>query len=78
MSFGSDYSAWRKEMRKQLREDYLAEAKANREKLGTILCENQFNPKMLVALKEMAKADAYPDGRFSDMEVSIWELFRYL
>lgn len=71
-----EYKSWKLELQKQLREDYLKEASANRERLGVVLCENQFSPKMLIALKEMAKEDVYPDGRFSDMEVSIWELFR--
>ena len=59
-----------------LKDEFLEAAEANREVLE-LRSTNQYSPKMLVALKEMASHTVYPDGRFSDMDVSIWELFRW-
>ena len=38
--------------------------------------EKQYSFKMLQALRDMAKADVYPDGRFSDEDCNVWEMFR--
>lgn len=56
---------------------FLEAEKANRDKLGVVLCENQYSPTMLTALKEMASHCVFPDGRFGDMDVAIWEMFRW-
>lgn len=72
----ADWAAIKKENGEHLKNEFLEEAKKNKERLGVILCENQYSPKMLLALKEMAKEDVYPDGRFGDMDCSIWEMFR--
>lgn len=34
-----------------------------------------FTFKQIQALRNMAEKDVYPDGRFSDMECTIWEMF---
>lgn len=31
---------------------------------------------MLVALRDMAKANVYPDGSFGDLDCDVWELFK--
>ena len=35
-----------------------------------------YTPKMLRALRDMAKNNVYPDGTFGDEECAIWEMFR--
>lgn len=35
-----------------------------------------YTPKMLSALRDMAKANVYPDGSFGDMDCNIWSMFR--
>lgn len=61
---------WIPGLEKALKEKYLDAA--DRAKEGTQV----FTLEMLSALKEMAKADVYPDGRFSDTECNVWSLFR--
>lgn len=73
----ADWLAIKKERGERLKNDFIEEANKNKERLGVVSCGNQYSPKMLIALKEMAKEDVYPDGRFSDMDCSIWEMFRY-
>ena len=73
----ADWQAIKKEQGERFKNDFIEEANKNKERLGAVLCGNQYSPKMLIALKEMAKEDVYPDGRFSDMDCSIWEMFRY-
>jgi len=34
------------------------------------------NLEVISLLKEMAESDVYPDGRFGDDEVCVWEMFR--
>ena len=34
------------------------------------------NIEVISLLKEMAESDVYPDGRFGDDEVRVWEMFR--
>ena len=59
------------EMERALREKYL-EA---REKNGS---SNGYSFEMLQALRDMAKADVYPDGRFGDEECNVWSMFHML
>lgn len=35
-----------------------------------------YTPKMLAALRDMAKNGIYPDGSFSDVDCNIWSMFR--
>ena len=35
-----------------------------------------YNMAMLRTLKRMAREDIYPDGRFGDNDVCLWEMFR--
>ena len=35
-----------------------------------------YTPKMIAALRDMAKADVYPDGSFGDEECDVWSMFR--
>ena len=35
-----------------------------------------YNMAMLRTLKKMAREDIYPDGRFGDNDVCLWEMFR--
>lgn len=37
---------------------------------------NTYTFKMLQALRDMAKEDVYPDGRFSDQDCNVWSMFR--
>lgn len=53
-----------------LKDKYLEIAKENRNGSGTYTAE------MIFALRDMAKKDVYPDGRFSDEECNIWSAFR--
>ena len=59
-----------------LKDEFLKAAEDNKEKLG-VNSTNQYSPQMLIALKEMANKCVYPDGRFGDMDCSIWEMFRW-
>lgn len=35
-----------------------------------------YSIEMLCALHDMAKANVYPDGTFSDLDCNVWSLFR--
>ena len=35
-----------------------------------------YTPQMLIALKDMAMNNVYPDGNFSDIDCNVWEMFR--
>ena len=35
-----------------------------------------FTLDMIIALREMAEHDVYPDGRFSDDACNVWSMFR--
>ena len=35
-----------------------------------------YTPRMIYALRDMARNDVYPDGRFSDDACNIWSAFR--
>jgi len=37
--------------------------------------EPTYSFRMLQALRDMASADVYPDGRFGDEECNIWSMF---
>ena len=37
-----------------------------------------YTTQMILALRDMAEKDAYPDGRFSDDECCIWESYHRL
>ena len=52
-----------------LKEKYLEASKRNKSKEG-------YSFEMLQALRDMAKKDVYPDGRFSDEECNVWSMFR--
>lgn len=57
------------ERKAYLKEKYLA---APHGEWGTYTFEQ------LQILRDMAKADVYPDGRFSDEECNVWEMFHMM
>lgn len=40
--------------------------------------EPKYSFAMLQALRDMAKADVYPDGTFGDEECNVWSMFHML
>lgn len=67
---------------KFLKENYQsARASMETEKeigLGMRQHEPKYSFAMLQALRDMAKADVYPDGSFGDEECNVWEMFHML
>lgn len=43
--------------------------------LGSKRINDGYTYEQLVALRDMAKRDIYPDNRFSDQEVDVWSMF---
>lgn len=56
-----------------LKDEYLELSKSCPEVRGS---KHIYTFEMISKLREMAKKDVYPDGRFSDEECNIWSLFR--
>lgn len=54
---------------KCLKEKYLDASRRNKGKEG-------YSFEMLQALRDMARENVYPDGRFSDEECNVWSMFR--
>lgn len=49
---------------------------AYRESLNKGNDVNIYTFEMLQALRDMAKADVWPDGTFGDMDCNVWSMFR--
>ena len=64
------------EMWSAMEKDHDDSYKANYLEARNASGEKNFSFKMLQALRDMAKENVYPDGRFSDEECNVWEMFK--
>lgn len=60
----------------ELKGKFIEAVKASKEMNCGKANEKQYSFKMLQALRDMAKADVYPDGNFGDDDCCVWEMFR--
>lgn len=58
---------------KQLKQAYLDAA---RKSLDNGNNNTVYTMEMIMALRDMAKENVYPDGRFGDDDCNVWSMFR--
>lgn len=69
-----------KEMKREVLEKVMKQSYVDARETAKVETKNgnekEYSTRMLQALRDMASCDVYPDNRFSDDEVYVWEMFR--